>query len=79
MSFRILRIHEVIQKTGLGKSTIYWLISKGEFPQPVKLGARSIGFPDTDINEWLNTRLQRRDNSINPTARNSTSQGGAKS
>ena len=38
---RLLRIREVIARTGRTRSRIYDDMSKGDFPQPVKIGGRS--------------------------------------
>lgn len=41
---RILRLPEVMQRTGLGKTTIYKFIAEGRLPSPIKLGGRSSGW-----------------------------------
>ena len=59
MSYRkILRRPVVEAKTGLSCSTIYLLISEGKFPAQVKLGKRSVGWYDDEIEEWINSRRQ---------------------
>jgi len=58
---RIMRLKEVIEKTGLAKTTIYNLISQGEFPKQIDLGARSVGWVDTEIEEWLLSKIELRD------------------
>ena len=50
---KILRMREVCELTGLGKSTIYKKISEGSFPAPVRLGTRAIGWRARDIHDWL--------------------------
>ena len=35
---RIIRLKEVIDSTGLARSTIYKYIGEGRFPSPVSLG-----------------------------------------
>lgn len=40
---RIIRLKDVIDSTGLGRSTVYKYISEGTFPRPVSLGDRSVG------------------------------------
>jgi prophage regulatory protein len=49
---KIYRLPTVIELTGLSRSSIYLAMSKGEFPKPVKLGRRSIGWPEHLIEEW---------------------------
>ena len=50
---RILRLREVCEYTGLGRSTIYAKVSAGGFPPPIRLGSRSVGWRLTDIDGWL--------------------------
>ncbi|MBF0283865.1 MAG: AlpA family transcriptional regulator [Magnetococcales bacterium] len=53
---RILRLNEVISMTGLSRSTIYRLVSKGEMPQRFKLGPKSVGWKFEQIIAWINSR-----------------------
>lgn len=56
---QILRLPEVKQETGLGRSTIYALIAEGKFPKQVKLtGKRAVGWQAEDISEWIKSRNQ---------------------
>ena len=57
---RIMRLKEVIEKTGLSRSTIYNLISQGKFPKQIELGARSVGWVDTEVDEWLKAKVAYR-------------------
>ena len=50
---RIMRLREVCQFTGLGRSTIYAKVSAGGFPPPIRLGTRSVGWRLADIDTWL--------------------------
>ncbi|TCP33242.1 AlpA family transcriptional regulator [Sphingomonas sp. BK235] len=54
---RFLRINDVIATTGLSRATIYRLINSGEFPQPVRLTARSVGWWEAAVSTWLDSRL----------------------
>lgn len=47
-----LRLRDVKVRTGLAGSTIYRKIQLGEFPAPVKLGARSVGWRRADVERW---------------------------
>lgn len=57
---KILRLPEVIAKTGRSRSTLYSDIEGGRFPKPVKLGARAIGFVSDEIDEWIAERIAER-------------------
>jgi len=58
---RIMRLKEVIEFTGLGRSTIYRFIAEGQFPKPVPLGGRAVGWLDSEIEDWLMDKVARRD------------------
>lgn len=55
-----LRLSDVIKRTGLSRSTIYLSISKGMFPKNISLGARSVGWLESEINAWMQSRIERR-------------------
>jgi prophage regulatory protein len=57
---RIMRLKEVIEKTGLAKTTVYSLISQGKFPKQIELGVRSVGWVDTEVDEWLEAKIAHR-------------------
>lgn len=57
MSYKILRLHEVIEQIGLSRSTIYLRMSKGEFPKSITLGERAVGWNSEDINQWVDERI----------------------
>jgi prophage regulatory protein len=56
MTTYILRLRDVILRTGLSRSTIYKYMSVGEFPKPLRLGSKAVGWRDSDIDEWIATR-----------------------
>ena len=53
---RILRRAEVEARTGLARSTIYDMVSKGEFPSPIRLTSSSVGWVSAEIDDWLLSR-----------------------
>lgn len=50
---KLIRMPEVINKTGFSKAWIYRLISKGDFPKPIKIGIRASAFVESEIDEWI--------------------------
>ena len=58
---RIIRLKEVIYSTGLARSTIYKYIGEGSFPKAVSLGDCSVGWVDTEVQEWILARIEERD------------------
>lgn len=49
MTHTILRLPAVKTSTGLSRSTVYLRIAQGEFPKPVSLGGRAVGWPADEI------------------------------
>ena len=58
MQTALLRLLEVRARTGLSRSEIYRREGLGEFPKRVSLGARSVGWPSDEIQEWIETRIR---------------------
>ncbi|MFC4241648.1 AlpA family transcriptional regulator [Marinobacter oulmenensis] len=58
---RILRLRDVMDKTGLARSTVYKYIEAGTFPKPIDLGGRSVGWVDEEINDWILEKINQRD------------------
>ena len=58
---RFMRLTEVIRDTGLGRSSIYKRIAEGEFPKPVPLGGRAVGWVSDEIEAWILERIEERD------------------
>ena len=54
---KILRLPSVKEKTGKPTSSIYWMIERGVFPKPIKLGKRSVGWLESEIDEWIDQRI----------------------
>lgn len=63
MNTLILRRKDVEKLTGLSRSTIYLKISNGTFPKPVKLGERSVGWVEHEVEGWLEERISIRNTS----------------
>ena len=56
MNERILRRPDVEARTGLSRSTIYLMMSRGDFPKPIRLGERAVGWSEQVISDWLDSR-----------------------
>ncbi|HGU5225192.1 TPA: helix-turn-helix transcriptional regulator [Escherichia coli O146:H21] len=57
MSNNLLRLSDVMRRTGYGRAWIYRLISLGRFPKPVKIGSRSVACIESEVDEWINQRI----------------------
>ena len=56
----ILRVAQVKARTGLSRSSIYNFIKDGCFPKSVLVGARAVGWLDTEVDAWLQARVAAR-------------------
>ncbi len=50
---RFLRIRDVEQQTGCGKSTIYGLMAADKFPKNLKITRRLSVWRESDIQQWI--------------------------
>jgi len=53
LALRLLRLPEVLELTGLKKSSIYARSKEGSFPKPVKVGARAVAWYAHEVEEWI--------------------------
>ncbi|HDQ4105118.1 TPA: AlpA family transcriptional regulator [Pseudomonas aeruginosa] len=66
---RIIRLKNVIDATGLARSTIYKYIADGIFPKPVSLApagldmpsTRGVGWIQSEVDDWILARIEERD------------------
>lgn len=56
---RVIRLKEVMHRTGLGRSTIYRWMGEGKFPKAIKLGGHSVAWVEQEIDRWLRERCTR--------------------
>ncbi len=55
---RILRFAEVCFRTGYSRSTIYLRLKDGQFPKPIPLGPRLVGWPEAEIDRWIDAQIE---------------------
>jgi len=53
----LIRMREVLNRTGFCRAWIYHLIEQGRFPESVKIGERSIAFIESEIDEWISNSI----------------------
>lgn len=59
---QLLRKPEVQKMAAnISNSTLYYLISIGDFPTPVKLGKRSVAWKRSEIEAWIESRERAMD------------------
>jgi len=54
----IIRLPQVKLRTGLSRSTIYALVKGGQFKPPINLGARAVGWLESDVSEFIDARVK---------------------
>lgn len=60
---QILRLMQVIARTGLKRSTIYDRMNSESprfdpnFPKPIKIGVSAIGWIESEIGSWIEMRI----------------------
>ena len=57
---RLIKLKEVIQKTSLGHSSIYKFIAEGSFPKQVSLGAKSVAWLESEVDDWIEEKVRGR-------------------
>lgn len=60
---RIFRLKQVIEVTGLARSTIYKFVTDGAFPKPIPLGDRCVGWLESEVENWISSKVKSRDTS----------------
>ena len=53
---RVLRLKEVEKKIGLKKPTIYRMMKEGKFPRPIQLNERAVGWIESGVDKWIESR-----------------------
>ena len=61
---RIIRLREVMERTGLARSTVYKYVEDGIFPKSVPLGGRAVGWVEQEVEDWILARIEERDRSL---------------
>lgn len=54
---RLLRLPEVLNRTGLSRSSIYLAVKRGTFPAPAKIGTRASAWSENSVTSWIEIRL----------------------
>jgi prophage regulatory protein len=60
LSIRFIRLREVLNRTGLSRSTIYALAKADLFPKPIKLGKQASAWVESEVDDWQRTKVKQR-------------------
>jgi prophage regulatory protein len=58
---KLLRLPATMAATGLSRSSIYSKIQSGEFPKPVKLGPKAVGWVEEEVAQYNEAKIAARD------------------
>ena len=58
MNERFVRMPELLKTLGISRGTIYQWMDKGTFPRPCKLGQNCVGWPESTVKEWIESRKE---------------------
>lgn len=58
---KVLRKREVAERLGVSIMTLWRWEKKGTFPRHISLGSGSVGYLETEVDEWLQEKAESRD------------------
>jgi prophage regulatory protein len=58
---RVLRLPEVLDRTGRRRTALLDAVRRGDFPRPIHIGPRAIGFIEAEVEQWIAARIAERD------------------
>lgn len=56
----MLRMPEVIRRTGLSRSSVYSLMEQGKFPRQIKVSENTAAWLEQEIDAYLQERIDER-------------------
>ena len=56
----LLRLSEVLEMTGMGKTFIYARMKDGTFPKQIQLGSRRVVWDKQEVIKWMEDRMASR-------------------
>ena len=57
---RFIKLPEVMNKTGLGRSSIYRKMNTGDFPRSIQLNKNNIVWLESEVNAWMQAQIEKR-------------------
>ena len=57
-SLRVIRIETLCEKLQLSRSWIYQQVALDQFPRPISLGTRAVGWLEHEIDQWVEDRTK---------------------
>jgi prophage regulatory protein len=54
---RVLRISEVLTRTGLNRAALYRKLANGTFPRQIQVSTRCVGWPESVVEMWIRNSI----------------------
>jgi prophage regulatory protein len=61
---RFISIKEVVERICLSKTELYHRLKAGTFPKPVALGPKKVVFLESEVEAWMQARIEESDSSV---------------
>ena len=61
MNKKLIKLQTVISLTCLSRSHVYALAQQNNFPKPIKLSERSSAWVESEVLDWIESKIQQRD------------------
>lgn len=56
---RLIRLKEVLNISGLSRTSLYRSVGRNDFPAPVQLSARAVAWRHGEVIAWVESRRKR--------------------
>ncbi len=56
---QLLRLPQVMDRTGLRTTRLYELMGDGSFPKPIRLGERAVAWLESEVDAWIASQAQK--------------------
>lgn len=53
----LIRLPEVLKRTGFSRPWVYKLLKQKRFPPPIKIGGWAIAFVESEVNDWIDQQI----------------------
>jgi len=54
---QLWRIRTVVNETGISRTEVYRKIAAGNFPAPIKLGAKAVAWSSLAVQAWIQSKI----------------------
>ena len=64
MPDRFISAKQTVERICLSKTELYHRLRAGTFPTPVALGPKKVVFLESEVDAWMQARMEEGDNSV---------------